>query len=74
MRYYFDLNGMVDNTGTELSGPEAVPHEALGLILAVAADNPELVNTLSLTVRDQEQNTVYKVSLQLEGKWQPAAG
>jgi len=70
MRYYFDVNGMVDNTGTELPGPEAVPHEALGLILAVAADNPDTVHTLSLTVRNQEQNTIYKASLQLEGKWQ----
>ena len=73
MRYYFDVNGMVDNTGTELPGPEAVPHEALGLILAVAADNPELVHTLSLTVRNQERNTIYTASLQLEGKWQQAA-
>lgn len=70
MRYYFDVNGMVDGTGTELPGPEAVPREALGLILAVAADKPEAVHTLNLTVRNQEQNAIYKASLQLEGKWQ----
>lgn len=69
MRYYFDVNGLVDSTGTELSGPEAVPHEALGLILAVAADNPE-TQTLHLTVRNHAQNTVYRAWLQLKGTWQ----
>jgi len=70
MRYYFDLNGAVDQTGTELSGPDAVPREALGLILAVAADKPEAVHDLDLTVRNQQQRAVYTASLRLEGQWQ----
>lgn len=69
MRYYFDLNGTTDDTGTVLPGPEAVPREALGLILAVAADKPESVHNLKLAVRNQQQRLVYKASLQLEGGW-----
>jgi hypothetical protein len=70
MRYYFDLNGTTDDTGTDLSGPDVVPREALGLILAVASDKPEAVHDLSLTVRNQQQRPVYKASLRLEGCWQ----
>lgn len=70
MRYYFDLNGTTDDTGTVLPGPEDVPREALGLILAVAADKPEAVHNLNLAVRNQQQRLVYKASLQLEGHWQ----
>jgi hypothetical protein len=70
MRYYFDLNGTTDDTGTDLAGPEAVPREALGLILAVACDRPEAVHDLHLTVRNQQQRLVYKASLRLEGQWQ----
>jgi hypothetical protein len=70
MRYYFDLNGAEDLTGTELSSPDAVPREALSLILAVAADKPEAVHDLNLTVRNQQQRPVYTASLRLEGQWQ----
>lgn len=70
MRYFFDLNGAMDETGTELPGPHAVPREALGLILAMAADRPESVRTLNLTVRCEQQRPVYQASLRLEGQWQ----
>ncbi len=70
MRYYFDLNGMPDDTGTDLPGPDAVPREALSLILAVASDKPEVVHDLNHTVRNQQQRLVYKASLRLEGQWQ----
>lgn len=70
MRFYFDLNGTPDDTGTDLSGPDAVPREALSLILAVASDKPEAVHDLNLTVRNQQQRLIYKVSLRLEGQWQ----
>lgn len=69
MRYFFDLDGATDDTGTELPGPDAVPREALGLILAVAADKSEQARTLSLAVRDQRQRLVYKASLRLDGQW-----
>jgi hypothetical protein len=72
MRYYFDLNGAEDQTGTELSGPDAVPREALSLILAVAADKPGAVRDLNLTVRNQQQRAVYTASLRLAGQWQDA--
>ena len=70
MRYYFDLNGKTDDTGTELPGPDDVPREALGLILAVAADRMEALDNLSLTVRNQQQRLVYRASLRLDGQWQ----
>jgi hypothetical protein len=69
MRYYFDLNGRTDDTGTDLSGPDAVPREALGLILAVAADRSESARNFNLAVRDQQQRLVYKASLRLDGQW-----
>ena len=70
MRYYFDLNGMTDDTGTELRGLDDVPREALNLILAVAVDRLEAPGNLSLTVRNQQQRLVYRASLRLDGQWQ----
>ena len=72
MRYYFDVNGVTDEEGTDLPGPQAVAREALGLVLAIAADGPEAVHVLTVVVRDQQQRPVYQASLKLEGCWQDA--
>ena len=69
MRYFFDIGEDRDDVGTDLLGESAIPSQALGLLLAVAAHRPEIVRDLRLTVRDEAQIPVYRAHLRLNGEW-----
>lgn len=69
MRYYFDVDDQIDDTGTDLSSKSSIPREAIGLILAVASNAPETVRTVHLAVHDQDRRPIYRASLTVDGGW-----
>lgn len=69
MRYYFDVDDQIDETGTDLPSRTVIPREAVGLVLAMASNAPESVRSIRLAVRDQNSRPIYRVSLKLDGLW-----
>jgi len=69
MRYYFDVDDQIDDTGTDLPSKAVIPREAIGLVLAVASNAPETVRTVHIAVRDQDRRPVYRASLKLDCLW-----
>jgi len=69
MRYYFDVDNQIDDTGTDLSSKSSIPREAIGLVLAVASNAPETVRAVNLAVHDQIRRLIYRASLRVDGGW-----
>ncbi len=69
MRYFFDLNDEIDQTGTDLPAREAIPRTALGFVLAVAAEAPEAGRAFRLRVCDEARRPIYHAMLTLDGCW-----
>ncbi len=68
MKCYFDINDEADDIGTDMSLRE-VPEVARRLMLALVAEEFDRGERITLVVRDEERQELYRASLNLAGHW-----
>ena len=68
MKCYFDINDETDDIGTYMSLRE-VPEVARRLMLAIVTEELDKEGEITLVVRDEEHQEIYRVCLNLAGQW-----